>query len=220
MSMTAANGPQFLPMKFEILLLEEQRQNREHSVFEQYGVDKYVVDVLSQANQLSMRFSTNFYSNSSEEGLEVLRQLSSLLQRFLQLAPNVNGDPDTSALSESCRYAGALHVLFPLMAHYPDPTLMKNALVHKLKDFLAYLIPSYYVASPVLLWCLAVGGVSALQMPERNFFVGHLAVVTADLGISSWDVMRTTLIRVMQYAVFCEDSFRTVWDEAVAKADA
>jgi hypothetical protein len=218
--MTAANGPQLLPMKFENLLVEQQHQVEEYSVFHQYGVEKHIIDILWEANQLSMRFSTNFYSESSKEGLDVLRQLSSLVQRLLQLTPSMNENPDILALSESCRYAGALHVLFPLLANYPNPTLMVTALVHKLKEFLAYLSPTYFLPSPVILWCLAVGGVSAYQMPERNWFVGHLVAVTQGLEIISWDEMRSSLKTVMSYAIFCEDSFRSVWNEVVAKANA
>jgi hypothetical protein len=216
MSMIVTNGPRFLPLKFNNALEEQEHGIHNHSIFRDFNVDETIVGLLQEANNLSMRFSSNFLSTTADEGLVVLSQLSSVMQRFLQ-APDVSSDLEITALSESCRYAGALHVLFPLMGHYPDPTLMVNALVHKLKEFLIHVTMSMGLGNPVLLWCLAVGGVSAYQLSERSWFVGHLAEVTAVLYIKSWGDMRACLAGVMSYAVFCEDSFRAVWEEVAAK---
>jgi hypothetical protein len=188
-------------------------------MFKMFGVEDWLVDILFEVNQLSIQFSITSYSTSPHEGLLVLGQLSSVLQGLLQLSPVIGTNLSVSGISESCRYAGALHILFPLMGNYPDPTFMVNALVHKLKECLIYFIPHSGIANTVLLWCLAVGGVSALGMPERNWFTGHLAVVAADLDIPSWDEVKACLMGVMSHAIFCEDSFHTLWDEVVAKID-
>ena len=215
--MIATSGPQFLPMQFEQDAYEQRQQIPEDSAFQRHGLEKHLISVLLDLNQLSARFSMNFHSTSTDDGLVVLVWLSSVLQRLL-LLPTASTLRHKADISESCRYAGALHGLFPLMAHYPDPTLMVNALVHKLKESLMYYLNIPDTTNPVLLWCLAVGGVSAYQMPERNWFVGQLVVAAEELDIRSWHEMRISLTEVMSYAVFCNDSFRSLWDEVVVRA--
>jgi hypothetical protein len=219
--MIATNGPHFLPMKFGGPASAQRHRTTGHSIFNTFGIERGLVDILDEVNQLTIRFSTNFHSTSPDEGLLVLGQLSSILQRLLQPPPIVidNNDPALVGLSESCRYAGALHVVFPLMGHYPDPILMVNALVHKLKDSLMYFIPFAETANLVLLWCLTVGAVSACQMPERNWFIGHIIGAVTDLDITNWEEMRSGLEGVMTHAVFCDNSFALVWSEVVERAN-
>ena len=97
----------------------------------------------------------------------------------------------------------------------PDPALLVSALVYKLKSFLALLLlmePS----NQFLPWLLAVGAVSAEQMPERQWFEGHLALVSSYLSMTTWEDLKRHLTEVMSHAVFCEDTFYYMWDETAA----
>ena len=58
-----------------------------------------------------------------------------------------------------------------------------------------------------LLWLLAVGAVSAEKMPDRQWFEGHLALVSSYLSMTAWEDLKRHLTEVMSYAVFCEDTF-------------
>jgi hypothetical protein len=215
--MIATNGPALLPIAFSDLETNKEDWNVEESMFETYGVEEQLCRLLSEVNLLTMQVSLNTNSSSAVEGLILLNRLTSVLQRLLQFAIP-NGLFNTVGLSESCRHAAALHILFPLMGRYPDPTLMVNALVHRLKTSLIDYILSWDV-NPVFLWCLAVGAVSAYQMPEVDWFVGYLVITVAEMDIKNWDEMRTYLTGVMSHAVFCDDSFRLVWNKVVAKKD-
>ena len=42
---------------------------------------------------------------------------------------------------------------------------------------------SDYTTNIFMLWLLAVGGVSALDMPEQAWFVSHLTKMTEEVGI-------------------------------------
>jgi hypothetical protein len=215
MSMIATNGPEVLPVAFSISESNQSDLNVEETVFETYGVEKTLCGLLSDVNILTMQISVNSNSSLALEGLLLLGRLTSVLQRLLQFViPNNLSNP--TSLSEGCRHAGALHILFPLMGRYPDPTLMVNALVHKLKaSLIAYILSSD--ANPVLIWCLAVGAVSAYQIPEADWFIGHLTVTVAEMKIENWDEMRTHLTGVMSHAVFCDDSFQLVWDKVMVR---
>ena len=225
--MVATSEPQVLPVNFSDPETESQRLFRtsttlrgQHDLnFEIFGVDKETSDVLLEVNELSQRFTLNFNLNSTEFALSVLNQMSSLLQRVLSLAPLTDHGPLVSSVSECCRIAAALHVFFPLSGNYPDPKFMVNALVYKLKASLTKMIQYVGTANQLLVWLLAVGGVSAFAMPERSWYVGHLVVVTTDLDIESWEEMKRYLIKVMELAVFCEESFSLLWDEVAAKKE-
>lgn len=71
--------------------------------------------------------------------------------------------------------------------------------------------------SHLLLWLLAVGGITAHSMPERSWFVGHLVVVVSDLDIRTWDDMRRHLVQLAFHDNFCDISFKKLWIEVRAK---
>lgn len=176
--------------------------------------------ILQEANHMSQMFTVTVQSSSTEEGLSVLDHLSSLIQALIQLAPKHEVDPITARLLESCRYAAALHVFFPLCGYYPDPTLMVHTMVYDLKASLDFYAVFLTLHTDLVLWMFFVGGVSACNMTERNWFVEHLVVMTEDLEIRTWDQMRSHLTSVVWYAVFCEVSFKTLWLEIEAKSRA
>lgn len=97
---------------------------------------------------------------------------------------------------------------------------MLHTLVRDLKTSLTYMIRAVGTKSPLLLWLLSVGGITAHSMPERSWFVGHLVVAITDLGIQTWEVMRGALVKLAFHDNFCDISFRALWDEVRAKQEA
>ncbi|OCL09184.1 hypothetical protein AOQ84DRAFT_376076 [Glonium stellatum] len=158
--------------------------NSDRNIIDQFLIPEPFADIIVEINELSKSFSMLQYLHSTEASFLVLSQLSSVLQRLFQMNPVLDLENDLSFhLTESCRYAAALHVLFPLMAYFPDPTLLVGALVHRLKFSLASLLPLMGPSNQFLLWLLAVGAISAEQMPERQWFEGHLALIASGLSI-------------------------------------
>ena len=221
--MLASSQPHSLPIAYD-------SEDRSHlvpgdSTLNQIGSDMFSADeargmILQEANHMSQMFTVMVQSSSTEEGLSVLDHLSSLIQALFQLAPKRAAEPMTTRLLESCRYAATLHVFFPLCGYYPDPTLMVHAMVHDLKASLEFYALFLSLHTDIVLWMFYVGGVSACDMPERNWFVEHLVTMTEDLGIRTWEQMRGHLTGVVWYAVFCEVSFQTLWLEVEAKSRA
>jgi hypothetical protein len=227
MSMVAMNDSEIIPVEFDRVeagppywLPNAVRGDSCSKDFRKFGVEKAYSNILLEVDDLSQRFSEQLNYASARDGLSVVSQMSDLLQRLLRLAPAALDEPLVASVSESCRYAAALHVLYPLSGHYPDPTLMVRSLIYKLKFSLGpLLVQSEGAKHPLLLWILTVGAVSSLNTPEREWFVGHLVVVAADLDISTWGEMRNQLTTVIWHAIFCDNSFHGVWEEMVQKSE-
>jgi hypothetical protein len=104
--------------------------------------------------------------------------------------------------------------------YFPNPTLMLHTLVRDLKASLTHLIQAVGTRSHLLLWLLCVGGITAHSMaPERSWYIGHLVVVTSDLGIRSWEELRGYLVQLAFHDNFCDTSFHQLWDEVQQKQD-
>lgn len=62
-----------------------------------------------------------------------------------------------------------------------------------------------------------MGGVGASDLPQRQWFAGHLAFLAVDMGLKSWEEMRSQLIKVIWHQRLCEDPHRKLWTEVVQK---
>ena len=233
MSLVAVNELQLIPVD----LGDADEQQWPHSFspheridFAELGVDRATTDVMLEVEDLSRHYTATENHTSAEEAVCVLSHFCSVLQRLLQLAPASGNRRLEFYISDSCRYAAALHVFTPLSGFYPDPTMMINTLVHKLKAALTWILPPLGERRNELsLWLLAIGGISAVKMeergmsykmPEHQWFLGHLVVLVADLNINNWDEFRQHLVKVTWYDNFCEDSLGRLWREIALKKEA
>ena len=186
-----------------------------------YGADGITAELLLEIKHLTIQFLANEAYASPQEALSVLSHLSTILQRLLSSPlPTRTEEQFLPSVAESCRFAAALQIFAPLSGFYPDPTLMVTSMVHKLKDALTSMIHVVGTQNKLLLWLLAVGGVSARKMPEHHWFVGHMVVVIQELRITSWEEMRQQLMEVTWHDKFCKQSFHTFWEDTKLKAEA
>lgn len=165
------------------------------------------VDVLSQ------RFSIAVHSTSTDDNMDVISAVSLTVQHLLDQAANVPNSPT----SISCCVAGALHLISPLGGYYPDSTFTVNALLYKLKSTLASVLDDDHVQPMLKLWLLYVGGVSAIYMPERDWFVRNIVPIAIELEANTWTDARPSLTFIMSHAVFCEQAFTDLWDDVSNK---
>ncbi|KAI9812198.1 MAG: hypothetical protein M1827_004864 [Pycnora praestabilis] len=227
MSMIAMNDLQGPPINFSSTskypeqLQDSSMASRDNGKdeFESFGISKDTSDTLSEIRCLNQRPPLSADSSPAQEALSVLGRLCSILQRLLRPQQSSLNSPSVAALSKSCHFAATLYILFPLCGYFPDPTLMVNALVHRLKDSLGSVDTSDAARNPLLLWLLSVGGVAACRLPEHGWFIGHLVVLIGDLDIRSWWHMRGYLTRFVWHDVFCEDPFQILWEQIVIKRD-
>ncbi|KAI9717696.1 MAG: hypothetical protein M1828_007099 [Chrysothrix sp. TS-e1954] len=216
-AMAVADDPMQLPFEFERsddpapwlrVVSDPMRYD-----FSQLGLGEAFETTMANVDAISQRFSVVANNPSSEESVAVVDALALIIQRLLRLQFPVDRDFVIIALGDSCRYVGALHIFSPLGGYYPDSTLMSNALMHRLKSSLSIVLDSEYESDYLLLWLLQVGGISAVTLPERRWFVGHLASVAQDLGIETWVQAERALTYVIWHAVFCGVVFQQLWSE-------
>lgn len=67
---------------------------------------------------------------------------------------------------------------------------------------------------------MAVGGVGALGTPERKWFVGHMATLVADCGMTRWEELRDTLKRIIWHGHQDEGTHAVLWEEVKVWLDA
>lgn len=105
-------------------------------------------------------------------------------------------DFDVVNITNLCRYTIALHILMPWKALQPNLSLAINVLIHKIKICLVkFLIQRLY--DNLLLWILVTAGVGAYGLLEREWFVGYLARIVDNTGITDWDDIKWRLQSVI-----------------------
>jgi hypothetical protein len=172
---------------------------------------------------LPQRFVRHTDYTSVDECLSALTFVCNTIKRVLSMPflpnthflPTISCPPNSTSISEACRFAIALHVMTPWRGLRPDPILVINDLVHRLKSCLPPLLSST-LSNELLLWLLFTGGVSALGTPERSWFVKYLVTVVGDLGLERWEDVRVVLKKVIWHEILCERSYSGLWEEARA----
>lgn len=159
--------------------------------------------------------------------LVMLTRMCTLLSHLLSLPPITPlsfPNPESinsriSALvSESARFAICLHVFTAWRGLPPDGTLTINHLMHQLIASLKALMSTQgYSNNIIQLWIVATGGVAALNMPERAWFVSHLADMTEQMGIENWKDMKACASRGIWHERLLGKSHKQLWVEVEAK---
>ncbi|KAK2776983.1 hypothetical protein FQN53_002449 [Emmonsiellopsis sp. PD_33] len=105
-------------------------------------------------------------------------------------------------------------VLFPL----PPMTAPFERLVPLLKSALEQALTSVNWAASVratqlLLWVLVVGGIAAMGMGERGWFVGVLRRVVRQVGVVGWEGLKGWVGGIMWLECACDPGGKDLWRE-------
>lgn len=144
---------------------------------------------------------------------DVYTDSSNILQRVLHFQIISEPQSQSAHLSEACRYACGLILFLVFQNHIIDETLLMNDFLHKLKSALNKLVPFSGPQNKLILWLLAIGGVQALKLPEKAWFVGHLVTVSEYLDIYSWEDMKVALKSVVWVETLQVKGFDQLWEE-------
>ena len=148
--------------------------------------------------------------------------MCTLLSHLLSLPQMVPSDQSLldpmmspALISECTRYAILLHVFSPWKWLPPDGTLTINYLLHRLIDCLQTILrlSGLQFNNDLMLWILATGGVAALNLPERIWFVSHIRDMTEAVEIETWDQMKSRLRRIIWHEILCSRSHERLWLE-------
>jgi len=73
------------------------------------------------------------------------------------------------------------------------------------------------INNELVLWIFATGGVASLNMPERTWFVSHLAEMTEQMGIETWEEMKGNVSRGNWHERLCGRVHKKLWNEVAAR---
>ncbi|KAL9108826.1 MAG: hypothetical protein Q9227_006483 [Pyrenula ochraceoflavens] len=208
--------------------------------FEAAGIHYPATSLLIEVRHLTLRFTRASDPSLADEWISVFNNLCSLVQNLLLHCnpSNANAssgsdyafEPVLSDVSLAACVAAALHILNPLCGMHPDPSLLVNSLSSRLRNLLASLLPYFSPSSAphpprrttqeILLWLFSVGAVSARSnVVEREWYLGHLVMLTDEVGTDDWEGMKRTLTKMMWNDILCERSFGALWRDVVAKRE-
>lgn len=182
-----------------------------------------IATILNSVQHVSQLVPVHSAYPTASTSLVILTRMCTILSHLLSLPPIKpspisdcgEGISQFSALiSESTRIAIILHVFTPWRGLPPDGTLTINHLLHQLIASLKALQAcSEYKNSILILWIFSVGGVAAFGMPERAWFIAHLADMTAEMEIERWEAMKACLSRCIWHEKLVGRSHAMVWRE-------
>jgi hypothetical protein len=187
-----------------------------------YGITDNMLHVFDAMGAVTM--AIDHYLQGKPAGLtfgEIARTRTAIQKRLLLLptAEELNITfSSTPNIYECCRLTA---IIFSVAVVFPIPNtydVLQN-LVQRLKTAIEVSgIESYGdELSEVFLWILVLGGIAALDKPERPWFVSQLVVVVERLKIDRFgarDIMETFL----WLDSACLPSEHQLWDEVISLA--
>lgn len=179
------------------------------------GVNSNIAAVTHSVQHVSQLVPTHSYPTATTS-LVILTRICNLLSYLLSIGPIA--DPsiaDAGALtSESMRLCTLLHVFIPWRGLTPDGSISINLMLHQLISCLKLLISTPgWSANTVMLWMFCTGAVGAEGLPERSWFVGHLAEMTEEMGIRNWDQVKAFVSQVIWHERLCARPYAKLWEE-------
>jgi hypothetical protein len=185
----------------------------------EYGLTDSMLQGLDLMGALTMAFDD--YIQGRPDGLtfeKTLRAKAAVQKRFLLLptSAELNITPLAKAgFYESCRLTA---IIFSIASFYPLPNTYAalQIAIQRLKSTIILSDIESYGAerSGVLLWILVLGGIAALDKPERSWFVSQLARLVQILMIE-WEEAEGVLETFLWFEIACSPGGRLLWDEAL-----
>jgi hypothetical protein len=169
-----------------------------------------MVNLMNEIRKLSRNFLQPVVKDSTAD--EIHSDVNSILQRLLYLKSTPDENGVSVCMSEACRYASAIFLFLPFDCHFPNPALVLNSLLHKLKSAVNNVVTFPGVDCHLMVWLLVIGGVISLNTAERGWFVGYLVSVVTELGLNSWEDMKQVLERVIWVQTINDLKFRQLWE--------
>ncbi|RDW65955.1 hypothetical protein BP6252_09590 [Coleophoma cylindrospora] len=154
---------------------------------------------------------------SGLRGGEVARTRTAIQHRLL-LLPGAEelkySDLTKLSLYECCRLSVLIYsiaVVFPI----PNPGGALHDLVRRLKTSMEGLESEKYrpLCIDVLLWALILGGIAALDMPERTWFVSKLSILQKEQNLHNWNSVEDILECFLWLQSACGAGGMLLWSE-------
>jgi Fungal specific transcription factor domain len=194
--------------------------------FTEYGITDTMLEVLECMEAITL--AIDHYLQGKPGGLtlgQIVRTRTGIQKRLLLLPTakelnisiNIVNKPSCrSNLYECCHLTAmifSIAVIFPIPSTYDVLQTLVRELIASLE---VTDIESYSEdCSGVLLWMLVLGGIAALDKPERPWFVSNLVLSVERLKLD-WDGAEAILKTFLWLESACSPGGRQLWDEVMS----
>lgn len=204
------------------MIVSPQHQGDLGKGFRKLGLDDHMKSVLEEMSDYTALIDAYLHATTPVPEISAMIDRRNSVQHALTSLPAANGLRETQsgfiALYEPIRLTMLIYslgVIFPL----PPMKGTHRKLVLLLKIAFEAMDSYEQAQTPVILWVLTLGGIAALGMLERRWFVKELSRLLAT----------SPVYRVWQYAVeefhsylwldsACEPGGRLLWDEVTQES--
>jgi hypothetical protein len=156
-----------------LLIDSESQQPEEYLALMSLGVDVRIVSIMNEIRNLSRKCLQPVIKDNATD--EIHSDVNSILQRLLHLKFTPDEDGFSVCMSDACRYASAIFLFLPFGCHFPNPALVLNSLLHKLKAAVNVVVTSPGGDCHLVAWLPVIGGVISFNTAERDWFVAILS---------------------------------------------
>jgi hypothetical protein len=95
------------------------------------GIDARMASLMNEIRNLSRKFLQPVIKGSTAD--KIHSDVNSMLQRLLYLKFTPDENDASVYMSDAFRYASTIFLFLPFDCHFPNPTLVLNSLLNKLK---------------------------------------------------------------------------------------
>jgi hypothetical protein len=201
-----------------------QTQASAFQSLKEYGIIEPMLQVLDSIGAFTL--AVDYYLQGKPFGLKLgaIGRMRTAVQQRLLLLPTAEelSIPSSSSkpkpnIYECCRLTALIYgvaVVFPV----PNSHSVLQELVRRLVIVIGVLdIRTFGVElGGVLLWMLVLGGIAALDTPERHWFASQLAWIVRRLDIDDWEGVEDVLGWFLWLDSACGEGGRLLWSEAMA----
>lgn len=189
--------------------------------FVSLGLAEPMASIMNSVQHVSQLVPTHYAYPSAENSGVILTRMCTLLSHLLSI-PSIcassSQDKFSALVTETARFAILIHVFTPWRGLPPDGTIAINSILHQLMTSLKLITSTFEdINNALVLWMFAVGGVSSVGMPERIWFVNHLAEMTTKMGIITWEEFKAAVSRCIWHEKLYIRAYEKVWDEIAEK---
>jgi len=190
-----------------------------------HGITEPMLEVFDSIGALTHAIEVHHQGKPFGQHLGTIHRTRTAIQHSLLLLPTLDelnirveeGYAEKENVYECCRLTALIYgvaVVYPV----PNSHAVLQELVRRLQIALILLDIKSCGShlDGVLLWMLTLGGIAALDKPERIWFAVQLSGLVKKLGIDDWGAVEDRLESFMWLESACGQGGHMLWDDAMA----
>jgi hypothetical protein len=176
-----------------------------------FSLHSEMVAILSKVQGLHIAMGVDMNPFYTPE--EKVLIITSLCHQLLLCAPTRSGTALPNIIGEACRL-GVLLYLKPAICQIP-PCWGLSGKLKTCLDGIEMNTDTRGEVTELVLWLAFLGGTTALDDPNRVWFVAHLYQTTTILRMHGWDDVKSVLVKFLWVEKIHQRPFLNLWKEAI-----